>query len=192
MAEDHPDIRVRLGVDRARREGQRLWDTLNRFNRDNAPTGSNRRDYSDIIPPQASTTVGKPLPKPPGYPSNLWFVCARLGIPYDPMWVHRSQHRGEFEGLTITDVTDEAEVADDGRRTVPVNTNNYEPETWVLDAEYLENAYLLNGTPDPECYLWDNDVYERAWISVGLVLKDEAFKHVSTSLEIVQKISIIG
>lgn len=113
-----------------------------------------------------------------------YYVCKRLGIPYDPSYERKLSHRGDLDEPVKTtsdeDSSDSIEVAEcsnpDGSVT---STEPRERETWILDAEYLENSYLLNGNPDPESLAWNIDPYESAWASVGLILNDEAFKHVS-------------
>lgn len=181
MSDQPADIRERIGAVNARRESQRMWDAIDAMNNRHQASSSSsrrRRDYSDITPDHPPFTVVKPV-KPPGRPPHMWFTCQRMGIPYDPDYEHRSQHRGHWPNdcLTIEDVTDDHKTP---RPTVPDNSSGHEPETWVLDAEYLQNSYLMNGSINPDSYVWEADVYDRTWISVGLVLKDEAFKHVSS------------
>ena len=179
MADQPADIRERLGTERVRREGNRMWEALEAYHRSTSSSNRPDRSYRNLVPKHPPYTVGKPK-KPANYPSNLWFVCQRLGIPYDPNWVHRSQHRGSDDNpMTITDITDESDEEVEGSPSVPVGSEPFVPETWVLDAEYLENSYLMNGSPDPESFLWELDVYDQVWISVGLILNDDAFKHVS-------------
>ena len=113
-----------------------------------------------------------------------YHVCKRLGIPYSPEYELKLSHRGDDDSDKSTDSSVEIADSDDvGECSNPngevTGTVPAERETWILDAEYLENSYLMNGNPDPESLAWNIDPYESAWASVGLILSDEAFKHVS-------------
>lgn len=131
-------------------------------------------------------------PKPKAY-----YTCKRLGIPFDPT-VRAEWHftRGrtadeirEIFGIGEDKGPDDDIVIDPGaaecsnpkgelREFIPT-----ERETWILDAEYLENSYLMSGNPNPKSLAWNIDPYESAWASVGLILNDEAFKHVSYTVD---------
>ena len=127
-------------------------------------------------------------PKPKAY-----YTCLRLGIPFDPNvraeW-HFTRGRDESEVREIFDI-EEIDESDGLVVTDPeaaacsnpeANLREFIPmerETWVLDAEYLEKSYLMSGNPNPKSLAWNIDPYESAWASVGLILNDEAFKHVS-------------
>ena len=114
-----------------------------------------------------------------------YHVCKRLGIPYSADYELKLTHRGDvdMDKSSASDSDDEIETTDVGECSNPggqvTETVPRERETWILDAEYLENSYLMNGNPDPESLAWNIDPYESAWASVGLILNDEAFKHVS-------------
>ena len=118
-----------------------------------------------------------------------YFTCKRLGIPYDP------SVRGEWRrNVDIPEVNEleNLDVRSDSDSEIAECSNNQaelrefiptERETWILDADYLEKSYLMSGDPNPESLAWNIDTYESAWISVGLILNDEAFKHVSCVYE---------
>ena len=108
-----------------------------------------------------------------------------MGIPFDPSV--RAEWRRDIEPTVSeealandSDTEEDSEVGTSSDS--PAELREFVPserETWILDAEYLEKSYLLSGNPNPESLAWNIDTYESAWISVGLILKDEAFKHVS-------------
>ena len=54
--------------------------------------------------------------------------------------------------------------------------NHVEIAPWILDAETLEAAYAVDDMTLPT---WSTDPYSNLWTSVGLILNDEDFQHVS-------------
>ena len=198
MAERSGDIRER-GIFAA---GTNNWDYIAaRYGRSNSQNSGPRRprDYEDVPVCVDPYTVMKPRE---GKKPYIYYVCKRLGIPYDPNYVHLARHRGydpESDSEDPTDVppSDESpsdDSPDDNSSKITSSTmvltteerqaatkRSQRPlETWVLDSEYLEYSYLLNGNPDPDCLVWEADAYDAVWISVGLALDNNAFKHVST------------
>ena len=116
---------------------------------------------------------------------QAYYTCLRLGIPYDP--TVRAEWRREIEPLVTDDDEEDSdsptdESSDNAGFSPSAELREFTPserETWILDAEYLEKSYLISGDPNPESLAWNIDPYESAWVSVGLILKDEAFQHVS-------------
>ena len=111
-----------------------------------------------------------------------YFTCKRLGIPYDPSvqaeWRRNVDKPGPSDDDTEP-VVDESVAACSNEQAELREFIPAERETWILDAEYLEKSYLISGDPNPSSLAWNIDPYESAWVSVGLILNDEAFKHVS-------------
>ena len=191
MAERSADIRER-GIFAA---GTNNWDWIAAtYGRSNSQRSAAQRPREEVYVCKDPYTVMKPRE---GKKPYIYYVCKRMGIPYDPNYVHLAAHRGydpesdsenpETDASSSSESADDSSHEPDARPMVLTATEHQEAvkrsqrplETWVLDAEYLEYSFLMNGYPDPECYVWEADVYDSVWISVGLALKDDAFKHVS-------------
>ena len=63
------------------------------------------------------------------------------------------------------------------RTSVMPPKNHAEIAPWILDAETLEAAYAIDDMTLPT---WSTDPYSNLWSSVGLILNDDEFKHVSS------------
>ena len=61
-------------------------------------------------------------------------------------------------------------------RTVVPPRTHVEIEPWILDSETLEAAYAIDDMTLPT---WSTDPYSNLWTSVGLILNDDDFQHVS-------------
>ena len=61
-------------------------------------------------------------------------------------------------------------------RTIVPPRTHVEIEPWILDAETLEAAFAVDDMTWPT---WSTDPYSNLWASVGLILNDDDFQHVS-------------
>lgn len=187
MAESSKDIRLRGHISGTGGLSSRFWDELakpfGQYQRGTEParrpSRAERYRDRDGNPLYNSTyaldvdTMNYLYPKS-GDRTGLHHCFKRLGIPYNPKFRGFTQ-RGEY--VTIDeDVIEELDQLD---AVQTIRTTDYEPTTWVLDAEHLATSFLMNGDPNPDSLTWSLDPYESAWASVGLILGDEAFKHVS-------------
>ena len=87
------------------------------------------------------------------------------------------------DGPTLNDeLTPEQVFRGPEERIFPLKTvipprQHVEIDPWILDAETLEAAYAIDDMTLPT---WSTDPYSNLWTSVGLILNDEDFQHVSS------------
>ena len=114
-----------------------------------------------------------PLPKP-----NLrWWICKRMGIHPDTDYEPRPFHRGELvprsEPLATVDEDVVENIGD-----LDVSIDAYDPlEGWIVDGDTLD-LFQEGVLPSSHPFMKQNP-YDRMWQSVGLILKDDEFRHVS-------------
>ena len=125
----------------------------------------------------------RPKDQAPFPRQNLrWFICVRKGIHPDSDYEPRPAFRGIKHSHAYRDVVLGPNESEPIFKTVvpKTKTPSVDP-TYYIDGDLLEGFYDSDevSSKDPIWDLWTDDPYNRMWASVGLILNDEDFKHVS-------------
>ena len=161
--------------------GDGEWDrVMTRINREAEEARQRQRAHEQLYLRQFRRPRDlAPFPRP-----NLrWWICKRYGIHPDSDYEPRPVFRGYRHSHAYRDVVYGARDDEDQPITVPlvIEPTQSVDTTWVLDSETLEGFYDSYEVTqdDPVWEIWGGDPYARIWASVGLILNDDSFRHVS-------------
>ena len=153
---------------------------LARRRREDEEIARRRRDHQRLYRAQFERPVRTPASR--SRKTRRWFACKRRGINPKEGIIFGPFFRGEHELPELhADPTPEQVFRtseDDICNSVEAITPRAPIVTapWVLDSDTLEACYALDDMTHP---VWSADPYQNLWTSVGLILSDAEFQHVS-------------